>query len=523
MGKAVIVSGGHGGWYVIRRVYPTQQRDKLLADLQRVISGAESDINRIQPELTALENESDQLAAELEALIAEYAAESQSEEPDLAPFQQRIEQAQMDTADLAERIRPVRASLQDAKGRKLAAEKRVAVIEGADPVNEFADCVDYTEDLAPGTEVATIELPGEPQKVVIAPGGRAHTPADGILMPTEWMTPAQAFLNTAILPGVQRWRQVYRTGIIWDVDYEADTCLLKIENERSSQQRLSVNWNVAFESVPIEYMGCGAKPFGVGDNVVAEMEPSGRPVRVIGFVRWPRSCVDDPLDKYFPRFLASEGIHGVQNHKHEIRPCSGDPTFVFSGETGVFDRSLASLYWFVSFGLSSFGSPSTEKVFFGSGERWPELGLSVGGPSSTSATKNFSPWRFRGNPRWAGVSGDHVPVHPIEPKSWPITLEDDSSQSVTLSLSDEDLGGSFCGKIGVNSARVMARTTGRQSVSMKITVNTSHPPVITGSAIIDGVMHSKIYRPYRISRTIRAGSADYRPVFVYIREDLHEE
>jgi len=295
MGKAVIVSGGDGGFYSIRRVYDTDIRDKLIAETQKAIDEAAGDIAKLESDLSALEAKADDLKAQNATLIDEYAAETQTEIPDLLPFQERLEKAQLAAYDLTQKMQPVRSELAEARARKLSAQKKLDAIEGANPSSEVAWCADRTVDLSPGTEVATLELPGEPQSVVIAPAGRDHEASDGVLMPTEWMTPAQAFFNTAILPGVQRWQPFFRTGYIRSVDYEEKACTLELEDERSNWQNLPVNDRRLHSNVPIEYMDCKNMPFKSGDLVVVEMSGPTDPVRVVGFTDYPRACRPDPI------------------------------------------------------------------------------------------------------------------------------------------------------------------------------------------------------------------------------------
>ena len=351
MGKAVIVSGGGGGFYSIRRVYDTAVRDKLIEEIQKDIDEAEADITRLESDLAALETEVDALKATNATLIDEYVAETQTEEPDLLPFQERIKDAQLAAFNLTQKVTPVQAALDEARARKFSAEKKLAAIEGANPDTEVAWCADLTEDLSPGTEVATIELPGEPQSIVIAPSGRPHQASDGILMPTEWMTPAQAFFNTAILPGVQRWRPFFRTGRIRSIDYDANTCSLELEDERSNWQSLPVNDRRRHDNVPIEYMTCDAFPFGIGDRVVTEMQTDVTAVRVLGFPDFPRPC-DEPG----PRAeLASDYVYLIHLEPRRagndvpgdifddgIDKCDGGP--VLSGRFGSTDY-IRGLDW----------------------------------------------------------------------------------------------------------------------------------------------------------------------------------
>ena len=111
----------------------------------------------------------------------------------------------------------------------------------ADPTVE-AWCADLTEDLAYGTIVGTVEIPGEPVTVLVRPAynGRSIYSAarDGQLMPSIAGSPHQVLFNWMILPGWQRHKPIYRTGTISAIDYDANTCTVCLEPAFSSQQNL---------------------------------------------------------------------------------------------------------------------------------------------------------------------------------------------------------------------------------------------------------------------------------------------
>ncbi len=111
----------------------------------------------------------------------------------------------------------------------------------ADPTVE-AWCADLTEDLAYGTVVGTIEIPGEQVTVLVRPAynGRSiySTARDGTLMPSIAGAPHQVLFNWMILPGWQRHKPIYRTGTISAIDYDANTCDVCLEPAYSSQQNL---------------------------------------------------------------------------------------------------------------------------------------------------------------------------------------------------------------------------------------------------------------------------------------------
>jgi len=111
----------------------------------------------------------------------------------------------------------------------------------ADPAVE-AWCADLTEDLAYGTVVGTIEIPGEQVTVLVRPAydGRSiySSARDGMLMPAIAGSAHQVLFNWMLLPGWQRHKPIYRTGTISAIDYEANTCTVCLEPAYSSQQNL---------------------------------------------------------------------------------------------------------------------------------------------------------------------------------------------------------------------------------------------------------------------------------------------
>ena len=160
-------------------------------------------------------------------------------------------------------------------------------------------CADLTED-ATGY-VATLEIPGESDLILIAPGGRTPVLAtDGYLRSRSLMAPWQAYFNAAILPGWQKFKPTYRWGTITALDKDADTATVVLADARSSAQRLSVNQASTLVNVPVEYMECNSDAFEIGDNIVVKfIGQDWSAPRVIGFLDNPRECIDWP-DVFIP-------------------------------------------------------------------------------------------------------------------------------------------------------------------------------------------------------------------------------
>ena len=154
-------------------------------------------------------------------------------------------------------------------------------------------CADKTEDLE--GEVATAEIPGEPEAVLVRPGyddGAAYISAlYGILYQRAGMSPEQVYFNAAILPGWQKFRPTYRFGVLTAVDHENNTGNVNLEESVSSAQNLGVNQSQSLDDVPIEYMECDSLAFDVGDRVLVEfVSQRWENPRVIGFAEEPKEC-----------------------------------------------------------------------------------------------------------------------------------------------------------------------------------------------------------------------------------------
>jgi hypothetical protein len=174
-------------------------------------------------------------------------------------------------------------------------------------------CTDYTTDLEIGDEVATCEVPNEPQNVIIAAGGRAQEERDGKLLHRYVHTPEQLFFNVATLPGWQKWKPMYRVGTITSISYEDDTASVDLDEARSSatgkgsdgspttgndwggppgdDKGLPVNQDMPLDQIPVVYMECNADAFEVGDRVLVEfVDQEWEGARVIGFESHPVEC-----------------------------------------------------------------------------------------------------------------------------------------------------------------------------------------------------------------------------------------
>lgn len=154
-------------------------------------------------------------------------------------------------------------------------------------------CADLTEDIS--GSVGTIEVPGERGIVQIQPGYEDNSiydaTRDGQLQPSIASTPAATFYNLAMLPGWQKWKPTYRYGVISNIDTDANTCDVKIDEVESSQQDLNINQDLNLTGISISYMSCDSVAFEDGDNVLVKFEDqTWDGAQVVGFKDNPKAC-----------------------------------------------------------------------------------------------------------------------------------------------------------------------------------------------------------------------------------------
>ena len=194
-------------------------------------------------------------------------------------------------------------------------------------------CVDYSDDIAPGSTVGTIELAREGYTdVLIRPGyeGGADYDAgrDGIMTPIWEMTPAQTFLNAALLPGYQKHKPLHRIGTITHMSSEGKCSVALDPPVTSNDWRFNPNLMHTLANVPVEYMNCNHVVFEVGDRVIVEFDGSGwDSPKIIGFESEPRPCI---------------GIGGtVLVFIDEARPVYSPDGFVnYQNDLNAFDSAL---------------------------------------------------------------------------------------------------------------------------------------------------------------------------------------
>ena len=288
MGKGTIVSGGVAGSYQISLDYgKATQTAKLaalaarLAELVGLLADAQGNLNTQEiidaPLLVAVEDAVAAYVAATEATRAKALANHSA--------------ALIKHTEALRKQAPLRLAWQLLKDEQAQALKdqiywQNLVLE--ETVQAW--CADYTED-ATGF-VATVEIPGENKRVLIAPAAPAPLATHGLLTAREVQTPAQVFLNAAILPGWQKHKPTYRRGTITDINTDADTASVTLEvADTSSAQGLNINQAATLTAVPVKYMTCNAAAFEVGDRCVVMFKTQdwAQP-EIIGFVDNPKPC-----------------------------------------------------------------------------------------------------------------------------------------------------------------------------------------------------------------------------------------
>lgn len=298
MGKAKITGNLTEGRYRVQRTY----NDEGAIAQRNALQDRAAELSARIPQLDSAVFSAvlDFQAAEQAAAVAQadYAAAVRGAEgaPSLADALAAVQAAQeriIRAAAERDRLRAERASV---VASYEAARRRLLQIQSAlaAPEQEVW-CADYTED-AEG-EVASIEVPGEPQKLLLRPqfeGRGAHEgERDGMLQPRGILTPEQSYFNVAVLPGWQKWKPTYRIGTITEV--EGDICNVDLDPAESSEvgtgNRLGINRFDRLEGVPIEYMDCNGSVFEPEDRVVVEFEgQEWTAPKVIGFESNPKRC-----------------------------------------------------------------------------------------------------------------------------------------------------------------------------------------------------------------------------------------
>jgi hypothetical protein len=290
---ARILGGGPDGRYTIELDYGEDQKAALLNALSTLLARLDS---AIATQLVLISEADAKEAAQVARVEAAQAAiisaaaslPPGSQRPDTTEF--KFELGQL--TQMQKRHAPLRLKLDALKFDRAQTLRRVAAWTNVNLIEtRSAWCADFTEDAAVGSYVATADIPGESNLIVLAPGCRPWAAGDGILTAREILSPAQAFFNAAILPGWQKFKPTYRWGTCTAIDEEADTMSVSLASQPSSAQSLGINQASTLTGVPVVYMSCNAGAFEVGDRVVVQfIGQNWESPRVVGFLDTPKPC-----------------------------------------------------------------------------------------------------------------------------------------------------------------------------------------------------------------------------------------
>ena len=310
MGRARIISGGDDGLYTIERLYNRDFYEQQKGELGFRVEEADALIEQLQARLDQVDEQvkqADQALKEAQELYIE-AVRSRNEDPEgewvdpstgeavddpAAFYMDQLGEVMRDVADIYVSRAALKNDIEIQRAARNEAQKKIDSMDAMEsPPQEQAWCADFTEDAS--GEVATIEIPGEPQSILIAPlsPSGAGEPIGGQLIPREWMSGPQAFFNAAILPGWQKWMPTYRVGEILSLDPGAGTCSVQIDPATSTARGLGVNQQGGtLHEVPVRYMECDSSAFEDGDRVVVRFDSRDwdQPV-VVGFESNPKVC-----------------------------------------------------------------------------------------------------------------------------------------------------------------------------------------------------------------------------------------
>lgn len=293
MGRGAIVGGGSDGRYQVLLDVGEARRQQWLAAFDAAIANLDKAIEERVDLLEQLEAVVVVAQAAYEDAAQAYAAARQLGQE--ATGQLQITQAVFEHAaqrvalTIAERNanRSQLESIRWLRGEQIKRRQRIASAQTSRTVEAW--CADLTED-ASGL-VATVEVPGEPAEILIAPGGRPPQADDGRLLARGVMSPEEAYFNAAILPGWQRHMPMYRLGTITSLSTDSNRANVTLLPVSSSARGLAINPQPFLTNVRVQYMSCDAAAFEIGDEVLVRFDDqSWDHPTVVGFRREPRPC-----------------------------------------------------------------------------------------------------------------------------------------------------------------------------------------------------------------------------------------
>jgi uncharacterized protein YkwD len=169
-----------------------------------------------------------------------------------------------------------------------------------DPKELEVWCADYSTDLPENLVVGVAEMYGEgierpavilPDKALLTTAPRSDWVAarDGLMQSRQGMTPEQVYANAAILPGWQKFKPMYRRGVVESLDHEANTARVGLIAVSSTADGLNINQAEVLEGVPVSHIWGNSFAFEPGDDVAVRFDGKDwESPKLIGFWTEPR-------------------------------------------------------------------------------------------------------------------------------------------------------------------------------------------------------------------------------------------
>lgn len=290
MGRARIIHNYGEGQYAIEISLDISRLEKRRAALQRQIA-------ELEPTLPGLAATYDNLRADYEQKSAELTVEIQIGQGTDIQKNRKLEKLAKELTILGRQMIVAGHNYDSARLKLLCLQSELSSINDMpSAINRDAWCADYSDELPIGAIVGTIDLARhgfDPERShwILQPCFEKSVyydpKRDGMLQNTAAATPAAAYFNFAVNPGLSKWLPRYRTATVTAVNIDADT--VDVDVHPAYFARFDVNQSERLERVPVRYMDTNAAVFEEGDDVVVMFRGNdwNDPV-VIGFEHDPK-------------------------------------------------------------------------------------------------------------------------------------------------------------------------------------------------------------------------------------------
>jgi hypothetical protein len=293
MGYAIVNGPGPDGRYTLSLDFGESQRQALIAALNEALArvdekipAAQSKVNQAEAAKAAQLVKVQQAFEELQAAMNNLPPGSPV--PDTSVYTEELKTYRT----LEQKLAPFETALKSLERSKKNVQLKIIEYTNLVVTEERqAWCCDFTENAPIGLALATVDIPGDPNLVLLAPGGRFWAGSDGVEKERALCSPEQAYFNAAIFPGWQKYKPTYRWGTITALDRDTGLATVSLPDTRSSANRLPIDQESVLTDVPFQYMTCGHQAFDVDDNVVIQFTGYLWNVRtIIGFLDNPKPC-----------------------------------------------------------------------------------------------------------------------------------------------------------------------------------------------------------------------------------------